>query len=268
MIRRRARLVDQDAVDLVDDREIEAALHHGLERELHVVAQIVEAELVVGPVGDVGGVGLLARGLVEAGHDAADREAEELVDLPHPAGIAAGQVVVDRDHVRALAGERVEIDRQGRDQGLALAGLHLGDLALMEHHAAHQLDVEMALPERALGRLAHRREGLDEQVVELLAGRQPLAEAVGAGAQLGIRQRLELRLERVDRVDRLLQGLDDAVVGRAEQPLGESADHGARSSRSGVRMGRNCTGEIGSLPGSVNARAGPAGMRPRARERL
>jgi hypothetical protein len=50
--------------------------------------------------------------------------------------------------------ERVEIDRQRGDQRLAFAGLHLGDLALMQDHAAHQLHVEMALAERALRRLA------------------------------------------------------------------------------------------------------------------
>ena len=54
---RRAGLVDQDGVDLVDDGEVVAALHQVVERVRHVVAQVVEAELVVGAVGDVGGVG-------------------------------------------------------------------------------------------------------------------------------------------------------------------------------------------------------------------
>ena len=44
-------------IDLVDDRVIVTALHHRLAVVFHVVAQIVEAELVVGGVGDVGGVG-------------------------------------------------------------------------------------------------------------------------------------------------------------------------------------------------------------------
>ena len=72
--------------------------------------------------------------------------------------------------------ERVEIDGERRDQGLALAGPHLGDLAAMEDDAADHLDVVMALAERALGRLADRGERLGEQVVELLAFGQPLAE--------------------------------------------------------------------------------------------
>ena len=54
------RLIDQDRVDLVDDGEVVATLHEILECMRHVVAQVVEAELVVGAVGDVGGVGDLA----------------------------------------------------------------------------------------------------------------------------------------------------------------------------------------------------------------
>ena len=56
---RRARLVDQDRVDLVDDGEIEAALVAVRHLHRHVVAQVVETELVVGAVGDVGCVSLL-----------------------------------------------------------------------------------------------------------------------------------------------------------------------------------------------------------------
>jgi hypothetical protein len=45
--------------------------------------------------------------------------------------------------VHALAGQRVEVDRQRRHQRLALAGAHLGDLAVVQHHAADELDVEV-----------------------------------------------------------------------------------------------------------------------------
>ena len=113
------------------------------------------------------GIGLAALRIVEVVDDAADAHAEKAVDLAHPLGVAVGEVVVDGDDVDAVAGKRVEIDRQGRDQGLAFAGLHLGDHAAMQHDAAHQLHVEMALAERALGRLAHGGEGVGQEVVEL-----------------------------------------------------------------------------------------------------
>jgi len=50
-------------------------------------------------------------------------------------------------------------------QGLALAGPHLGDLPFVQDHAADELDVEVAHPESALGRLAHE----SEDVYEVLA---------------------------------------------------------------------------------------------------
>ena len=145
--------------------EVVAALHQVVLRPGHVVAQEVEAELVVRAVGDVGRVGGLADlgGLL--GQDDADLEAEEPVHPAHPLAVPLGQVVVGGDHVHALALERVEVGRQGRNQGLALAGLHLGDVAEVQRGAAHQLDVEVPLAERALGRLPHHGERLDEQVV-------------------------------------------------------------------------------------------------------
>ena len=50
---RGAGFVDQDRVHLVHDGEDVPALDHVLHPVLHVVAQVVEAELVVGAVGDV-----------------------------------------------------------------------------------------------------------------------------------------------------------------------------------------------------------------------
>ena len=226
---RRARLVDQDAVHLVDDAEEELALDHVLQAVLHVVAQVVEAELVVGAVGDVGGVLRALLVVVLAVHDDADLHAEEAVDLPHPVGVAAGQVVVHRDDVHALAGQRVEVDGQGGDQRLALAGLHLGDLAVVQHHAADQLHVEMPLAERALGGLAHHGEGLRQQVVQRGAAGQPLAELGGLGPQRLVRQRLHGRLQRIDLRHPALIGLERTIVGGAEYGAGDGSEHGTFS---------------------------------------
>ena len=163
---RRARFVDQDRVDFIDDGVDMAALNHILHPVLHVVAQIVEAEFVVGAVGDVAVVGLLALLVVEAVHDDAGGQAEEAVDLAHPFGVALGEVVVDGHDVHAAAGNGVEVDRRGGDQGLAFAGFHFGDLAFVQDHAADQLDVKMALADHPAGRLAHRGEGRDQDVIE------------------------------------------------------------------------------------------------------
>jgi hypothetical protein len=65
---RRARFVDQDRVHLVDDRVGQASLESLLDVHRHVVAQVVETELVVRAVRDVCRVrGALVRGLPSAG---------------------------------------------------------------------------------------------------------------------------------------------------------------------------------------------------------
>ena len=221
----RARLVDQDRIDLVDDGVIEGPLDHRVQSILHVVAQVVEADLVVGAVGDVAGIGRLALLVVEFVDDDADGETEELVDPAHPFGVAAREVVVDRDDVHALAGQGVEIDREGGDERLALARLHFGDLALVQDHAALELHVEVALAQGPLGRLAHGREGFRQQIVERFALGQALAELGGLAAELFVREFDHLRLEGVDLRHRLVEALDDPVVGRPEECPGERAKH-------------------------------------------
>src|SRR5207247_4585778 len=59
---RRPRLVDKNRVDFVDDRKDVPALHPLLQAPHHVVAQVVEPELVVRAVGDVTLVGGAALG--------------------------------------------------------------------------------------------------------------------------------------------------------------------------------------------------------------
>ena len=157
---RRARLVDEDGVHLVDDRVAMAALHAHVGASDHVVAQVVEAKLGVGAVRDVGGVrrclGVERHAVLEQAH----LHAQEVVELAHPLGVAAGQVVVDRDDVDALARERVEVAGQRGDERLALARLHLGDHATMQGDATDDLDVEVAHAQDAVGRLARRGERL------------------------------------------------------------------------------------------------------------
>jgi hypothetical protein len=50
-------IIDQNRIDLVDNREIVFALYEIFGRMCHVVAQVIETEFVVGSVGDVGVIG-------------------------------------------------------------------------------------------------------------------------------------------------------------------------------------------------------------------
>ncbi len=221
---RGAGFVDQDRVDLVDDGEVVATLDHLVHRIDQVVAQIVEAELVVGAIGDVAVIGPLALALAQPIDDHAHAEAQEAIDLTHPFGVAAGQVVVDGDDVHALAGQGVQIDRQGAHQGLAFTGAHLGDAAAVQHHAADHLHVVMPLAQGPLGGFAHIGEGFRQDRIQALAAGDAGLEGLGLGPQLGVAQGRELWLQGVDRRHTGVHRLDLAVVGGAEKLFSE-AEH-------------------------------------------
>ena len=236
---RRPRLIDQDGVHFVDDGVVVHPLHAILQIELHVVAQVVEAELVVGAVGDVGGIGFTALVVIQIVNDDADAQAEEGIELAHPLRVALGQVVVDRNHVHAAPADRVQIYRECGDQCFTFTGLHLGDLALVQHHAADQLHVEMPHVEDPASGLPGYGKRFHQQLVEdFFEGRialglnfflavgiglglvgnlgQPLldtlAEFAGLGAQLGVRQLSHGRLERIDGLHLGHQALHFALV--------------------------------------------------------
>ncbi len=97
--------------------------------------------------------------------------------------------------MNALAFDRIQIDGKGRGQRFALASLHLGDLALMQHQAADQLRIERALADGAFGRFAHRGEGVIQHIIQALALLDAAAQPVGSSLELVIRKSLERRFE-------------------------------------------------------------------------
>ena len=96
----------------------------------------------------------------------------------------------------------------------------------MQHHAADELDVEMTLLQGSLGGLADDRERLELQLVQRYPLRQTVAELVRLRPQCVVGQTGQGRFQRIDRVDRLAHGLDQAIVRRAEQPPCNGAEHG------------------------------------------
>ena len=93
-------------------------------------------------------------------------------------------------------------------------------------YAADHLDVEVAHPERALRRLADGGESLGEDLVERLAAGQLVPELDGLRRQLLVREAFERRLVSGDLANDLVERLDVTVVGRAEDGLGDGAEHG------------------------------------------
>src|SRR3954471_4141806 len=121
-----------------------AALDLLLARGGHSVAtQVVEAELAVGPVGDIHRVLLTPhiRWLIVL--DNSDGQPKEVVELPHPLRVAASEVIVNRYKVCAAASQRVQIKRQGRNQRLTFASGHFSNPTPMQYHSADELDIEV-----------------------------------------------------------------------------------------------------------------------------
>ena len=100
---RRARFVDKNGVDFIDNSEVVAALDAVADAKLHVVAQIVEAVLVVGAVGDVAVVAVAAFIIVQVVNNNSDRKAQGLINAAHPFRVALGQIVVDGHHMDSQA---------------------------------------------------------------------------------------------------------------------------------------------------------------------
>ena len=86
-----------------------SALHEVHRAGSHVVAQVIEAELVVRTEGYIAGVSLaagVAVGFVLV--DAINGQAVEHVQRPHPLRVTLGEVVVHGYNVYALVRQRVQ----------------------------------------------------------------------------------------------------------------------------------------------------------------
>jgi len=99
--------------------------------------------------------------------DTANRKAEKMINLSHPHRIAPRKVIVDSHDMYAAACNGVKRNRQRRYERLPLSGTHLGDLSLVEHHAAEQLHVEMPLAGGTLGCFAHHRKNMRQYFIEI-----------------------------------------------------------------------------------------------------
>ena len=222
---RGARLIYKDGIHFVDDGVVKFALQAVFGGERHVAAQVVEAEFVVGAVGDVAAVRRLFVFLRHAGDDDAGGHAEEAVEFAQFFAVAAGEVVVDGDDVHAFAGQGVQVDGQGGDQGFAFTGAHFGDFALVQHDAANHLYVVVAQAKDALAGFAHDGEGFGQELVEGFAFGEAFAEFGGFRLKGVVIEGLDLRFERVDFSDGFFVLLDESVVAGTENFCGETIPH-------------------------------------------
>ena len=180
----------------------------------------------------------------------------------HPLGVAFGQVVVDGDDVHALTGQRVEVRRQHAGQGLALTGLHLGDVAEVQRRAAHDLNIERSLVKHTPSRLTGHRERFGQQVVEGGAVGDALLEFVGLGPQFGVGELRDVVGQGVDVVSHPLEALDHAAFAETQQliqhaisPMGWNRKAQPHGRRRGAPPGRTASGQGKQRPAPIR----PAG---------
>ena len=234
---RRSRLVNEDVVHLVHDREGVPTLHPRLKLSDHVVAQVVEAELVIRAVGDVRGVRLTTGDWAKAcgallaameigikdvrrvmGDDA-EREAEEGEERTHPLRVASREVVVDCDHVDASAGERIDGGGERADKRLPFTSAHLRNLPLMQNDRTQDLHVVWAQLDRSSGRFASRSENFWKRFVErgalrVAAQRAKLrSDRIHSCTDIFGARRLHLICARVDGGEDWREATDLSVVG-------------------------------------------------------
>ncbi len=81
-------------------------LHHVARCHRHIVAEIVETELIIGTECDITLIGCTTlRGVRLVLVDAVDSRAMEHIQRTHPFRVTFGQVIVDSDNMNATAGK-------------------------------------------------------------------------------------------------------------------------------------------------------------------
>src|SRR5664280_172805 len=104
-----------------------------------MISQVVEAELVVRAIGDVGCVSSAALFRRAVVLKEADRHAKKLINGPHPVPVTFDQVVIDRDKVTSMTHDGVQVQGAGGNKRLPFAGLHLCDVPKVKRNASKQL---------------------------------------------------------------------------------------------------------------------------------
>ena len=106
---RRTSFIDQDRVNFVYDCEVVSALNHLPGGELHIISEIIEAELIVLSVRNVGLICSSSHLLAHALIDAAYGETQEGMNASHPLRVTLGEIVVHRYNVNTLASKGIKI---------------------------------------------------------------------------------------------------------------------------------------------------------------
>ena len=209
--------VDENGVHLVHNGKGKVSLHQISLVNRHVVPQVVKAELVVGAVGDVTVVGRLLFGIGLTMADQSGGQPQKSVNSAHFLATCAGKIFVDSDHMNAFARQRIQVCRQGGHQSFSFAGLHFGDLPLVQDDAAQKLNPEGTLGKHAPVGFPDQCKGLRQKIVQRFPLPEPFLKRRSHGLQFGIAHLFVNLSEFVD--------LSDGLVKFFQEPLAVGAEH-------------------------------------------
>jgi hypothetical protein len=182
----RSGLINKNGVYLVHDREVVPALDHLSSGELHVVTEIVESELVVLSVRNIGLIRGATRLLTNTVVHATNREPKEGMNAAHPLSVTSSKVIVHRYNVYTFPRKRVQVGRKGSYESFTLSGSHLGDHLIVKDRTADKLNIEMAHANNAPTRLSNNGERVRKKTVKRLAEIYPLLKASGLITKVGV----------------------------------------------------------------------------------
>ena len=154
-----------------------AALDHLCELGFHIVAQIIKTKLIIRRICDITRIG---GALVLFAHTVPGntrRHTQLGKNFAHPFGIPLGEVFVYCHHVNTLAGQRIQISRKCRSERLTFACFLLGDVALVQENATHQLGIKGPQAQGPARAFAAICKGFGQQIIQVLATRCALRQA-------------------------------------------------------------------------------------------
>ena len=100
---RRPRLIDENGVNLIDQRKVQTAQNTVLRIRDHVVTQIIEAELRIGCIGNIAVIGGTLLGGAHLARIVSDTQTEKLMNASHPFRVTLRKIFVDGDDMDTFA---------------------------------------------------------------------------------------------------------------------------------------------------------------------
>ena len=182
----RTGFINQDGVDLIDDCEVELALTQILWVFDHVVAKVVETELVVGHITKISlfassrfqmfetriiMIFVFIFGIIDKAsfiNDDANGEAEEVIKFTHPTRITLSEIIVYSHNMNTATCQGIEVDWEGCNESFTFASFHLGDVALVKGDTADKLNVKRTHLKDALTGFTNERESVWQNLVKRL----------------------------------------------------------------------------------------------------